>query len=98
MSLARQNSARAMQTLIDLMGSEDQRIAMLAAQSVLERAWGRPKEVDPNNAKSPPVIDLSRLTPAELEVLMKLARFGAIQPADDGVGTVRNAEVETIQA
>jgi hypothetical protein len=98
MSLARQNSTRAMQTLIDLMSSEDQRIAMLAAQSVLERAWGRAKEVDPNASQQRSVIDLSRLAPHELELLMKLARSGAIRPAaDDPVGTMRDFEVETIE-
>jgi hypothetical protein len=99
-ALARQHSTEAVRTLINLMGSEDQRIAMLASQAILERAWGRPKEVDPNDAKPPTVIDLSRLTPHELELLMKLARSGAIRPAaDDGAGTVCDAaELETIEA
>jgi hypothetical protein len=87
-----------MQTLIDLMSSEDQRIAMLASQMVLDRAWGRAKEIDANASRPRTTIDLSRLTPTELEVLMRLAKSGAIRPAeDDGVGTVRDAEVETIE-
>jgi hypothetical protein len=97
MSLARQNSVPAMQKLIELVDHPDPRIAMLAAQSVLERAWGRPKEVNPNDAKPPTVIDLSRLTPHELELLMKIARSGAIKPAADaGAGTVRDVRAEII--
>jgi hypothetical protein len=83
MSLARQNSTKAMAKLIELIDSEDPRISMLAAQSVLERAWGRPKEVNPNDTQPRTTIDLSRLTPAEREVLMRIAKSGAIRPADD---------------
>jgi hypothetical protein len=63
------------------------------------RGAGRKKSI-PNDAKPPTVIDLSRLTPHELELLMKLARSGAIRPAaDDGAGTVCDAaDLETIEA
>jgi hypothetical protein len=98
-SLARQHSAEAMSKLIELIDHDDPRIAMLASQAVLERAWGRVKEADPNASQPRSVIDLSRLAPHELEILMRLAKTGAIRPAtDDPVGTVRDAEVETIQA
>jgi hypothetical protein len=32
--------------LIGLMYSEDERVALMAADKVLDRAWGRPKEAD----------------------------------------------------
>jgi len=34
--------------LIELIQSEDERVALMAADKVFERAWGRPKEYDPN--------------------------------------------------
>jgi hypothetical protein len=45
--LCREASAAAARRLIELMHSEDERVALMAADKVLERAWGRPKERDP---------------------------------------------------
>jgi hypothetical protein len=42
--LCREASPDAARRLIDLMNSEDERVALMAADKVLERAWGRPKE------------------------------------------------------
>ena len=44
--LCREASPDAARRLIDLMYSEDERVALMAADKVLERAWGRPKEPD----------------------------------------------------
>jgi hypothetical protein len=41
--LARQASLEAMRRLIELIGSSDERVALMAADKVLERAWGKPK-------------------------------------------------------
>jgi hypothetical protein len=38
--LARQHSVAAMQKLIEKMDSPDERVALIAQQAVLERAWG----------------------------------------------------------
>jgi hypothetical protein len=43
-SLAREASPYAMNRLIGLIASEDERVALMAADKVLERAWGKPKE------------------------------------------------------
>ena len=43
-ALARQASPEAMQNIIDKMSSKDERVSLLAADKVLERAWGKPKE------------------------------------------------------
>ena len=45
--MCREASAAAARRLIELMHSEDERVALMAADKVLERAWGRPKERDP---------------------------------------------------
>jgi len=73
MALARENSMAAMAKLVQLIENEDARIAFMASQAVLERAWGKPKDADPNEAP-PSRIDLRSLTPSQLEVLMSLAR------------------------
>jgi hypothetical protein len=44
--LCREASPEAARRLIGLMYSEDERIALMAADKVLDRAWGRPKEPD----------------------------------------------------
>src|ERR1700738_4736205 len=42
--LCREASPDAARRLIELMQSEDERVALMAADKVFERAWGRPKE------------------------------------------------------
>jgi len=42
--LAREASPKAMMRLIELVDSDDERVALLASEKVLERAWGKPKE------------------------------------------------------
>jgi hypothetical protein len=44
--LCREASPDAARRLIGLMYSEDERVALMAADKVLDRAWGRPKEPD----------------------------------------------------
>jgi hypothetical protein len=46
--LAREASPDAMRRLIELMASPDERVALMAADKILERAWGKPKEQDPD--------------------------------------------------
>ena len=66
--LCREASPDAARRLIELMQSEDERVALMAADKVLERAWGRPKEYDPNAEapKKPPPFDPSLYTTEEL--------------------------------
>src|SRR5690242_4475522 len=42
--MAKEASPRAMQRLIELMESPDERVAIMAADKIMERAWGKPKE------------------------------------------------------
>jgi hypothetical protein len=45
-AMCREASPRASMRLIELMESADERVALMAADKVLERAWGKPKEQD----------------------------------------------------
>ena len=80
--LARAASPEAMQTLISRLHDPDGRIAVVAANSILERAWGRVKEQKPEEVRQQ-VIDLSKLSNEELALLMKLVESGRLQPVPE---------------
>jgi hypothetical protein len=82
LQLARKASPAAMRTLIERMGDADSRVAVMAASLVLERAWGKPREAQPEEQHEASV-DLSALTDAELALLLKLADSGRLRPAPD---------------
>ncbi len=48
-SLARENSRRALERLVELVDSEDDRVALMAAKEVLDRAWGMVKPAKDEN-------------------------------------------------
>lgn len=75
--LARKHSPDAMRTLIRNLDHEDGRIATMSASLILERAWGKPREMKPEEQKVN--IDLSKLSSAELALLMKLVESGRLQ-------------------
>lgn len=64
--LARDESEKALKVLIKLMGSDDDRVALTAAQAVLDRAVGKPKQTVDMNADvtnhhgSEPISDTAR--------------------------------------
>jgi len=78
--ICREASPEAARRLIELMHSEDERVALMAADKVFERAWGRPKEYDANAESTknpPPPFDPSLYTTEELrrmqEVMLMIA-------------------------
>ncbi len=77
---ARENSMKALRTLVERLDDADGRIAVVAANSILERAWGKTREQRPEE-QQPPHIDLSALTAAELRVLVDLAMSGRLRTA-----------------
>lgn len=82
--LARTASPDAMRKLIAKMDSDDERVATIAIQGVLDRAFGKPKEYDPNAAREAGAsLDVANLTPAELEMILAITRRGAVQQAAD---------------
>lgn len=46
LDLARQHTVRAIERLAELVESKDEGIALRAAEALLDRAWGRPQDVD----------------------------------------------------
>jgi hypothetical protein len=80
LALARTHSAEAMMTLVTRLKDPDGRIAVVAANSVLERAWGKVREMKPEEQEKAQ-IDLSKLSAAELQLLMNLVESGRLQPA-----------------
>jgi hypothetical protein len=97
-SLARKASPDAMRKLIAKMDSDDERVAVIAMQGVLERAWGKPKEMDPKDFdRARPRLDLTKLSPEQIAVLVEITRSVAIMPADpqptiDAPGDVRGGD------
>src|SRR4029077_1095800 len=88
--LCREASPEAARRLIELMHSADERVALMAADKVFERAWGRPKEYDPNAEapKKAPPFDPKLYTTDELrrmqEVMTMIAvRQGLLPPEED---------------
>lgn len=82
-SLARQHSVQAMEKLVEKMDSEDERVAIVAAQAVLERAWGKPKDPDPKELQGSGLrLDFTKLSREELQLLLKITHSGAVQPAE----------------
>jgi hypothetical protein len=74
----------------ELMHSEDERVALMAADKVFERAWGRPKEYDPNAEapKKAPPFDPKLYTTDELrrmqEVMTMIAVRQGLLPPEEG--------------
>jgi hypothetical protein len=52
--ICREASSKAAETLIALLEDEDSRVRLMAADKILERAWGKPREMtdEPNEAEA----------------------------------------------
>src|SRR5712664_3979458 len=90
--LCREASLDAARRLIELIQSEDERVALMAADKVFERAWGRPRDYDPDKEapKKAPPFDPSLYTTEELrrmqEVMTMIARRQGLVPEEDAEG------------
>lgn len=85
--MCRTKSPEAVNKLVELMSCDDERVAMMAAQKVLEWAWGAPQPYKPGLDDGRMVLDLKSLSRAELTTLGNMVSRGAVRPAgaDDGV-------------
>src|ERR1700726_2082384 len=89
--LCREASPDAARRLIELIQSEDKRVALMAADKVFERAWGKARDYDPAQEqaqKKPPPFDPSLYTLDELRqmrdvMLMIARRQGPMSPEED---------------
>jgi hypothetical protein len=80
--LARKHSPQAMMTLIRNLSHEDGRISTMSASLILERAWGRAREMKPEEQQQAR-IDLSALSGPELQLLLRLVQSGRLRSAPE---------------
>ncbi len=81
LALARKHSPEAMMTLVNNLHHEDGRISTMSASLILERAWGKPREMKPEEHQQAH-IDLSQLSGEELSILVRLARSGRLKSVE----------------
>ena len=81
MRLAREASPEAVKTLVAIMSDpgEDARARIVAAQTILDRAWGKPKEAQP---EAP--IDLRGMSVPQLELLLQIVQAAERTAGGDG--------------
>jgi hypothetical protein len=79
---ARQHSLEAMRTLVERLRDPDGRIAVVAANSLLERAWGKSREMKPEEERQAH-IDLSSLKAEELAIMVRLVESGRLRSQED---------------
>ncbi len=70
-ALAREASPKGIRKAIELIDDADPRVALVAIQTVLDRAWGKAKEAKDGEEVVRPTLNLSHLSREELEVLVK---------------------------
>lgn len=73
--LARDGSKAAIERLVQLVGHEDGRVAIAAANSVLDRAFGKPTQPISGDDDKPPIraeMPLESLSPAAREALRQV--------------------------
>jgi hypothetical protein len=68
----REKSPQAAQKLYELLGSDDERIVLMAADKLLYWGWGRPPNHDPNQDRSDTKFDLSSLSLIERRYLLSI--------------------------
>ena len=60
-------------------------MASVAANSVLDRAWGKPKEFDPREVPTGGMrIDVAMLTAEQRSLLLAIVQSGAVKPVENG--------------
>jgi hypothetical protein len=80
--ICREASPQAARRMVELMNSDDPRVALLAADKVLERAWGKPKEV-PEEAMLDPAA-AEQAAQARAEVIALLQGLARAEPLTEG--------------
>ena len=67
--------------MIELLKSDDDRVRLMAADKLLERAWGRSQPFDPAKGEGPlrhlklqALLEADKLTPAERDALETFAK------------------------
>jgi hypothetical protein len=100
--LCRQQSMDAVKALIRIVqdvdedgrNREDGRILVVAAQTILTWAWGKPPDYNPNEERTPVSIDTSNLTADERRLLLGILRKGILKPADPPLAEAGTPEID----
>jgi hypothetical protein len=94
LKICRDASPEAARTMVELLGSDDDRVRLMAAREIYDRAWGKPKEYDPAAERERPQFDPTLLTPKELVEVEKALRLiiGAMRPAGSATERVTEGE------
>ena len=85
--ICREASPAAARRMVELMSSTDERVALMAADKVLERAWGKPKEMPDDVPADPAVAEKRERSIKTIIDLLQLAAVPAPLPqgeADQG--------------
>lgn len=78
-ALARDSAPEAMRTLIALLDDPDPRIRTVASNSILDRAFGKPKEMQPEEKRERTTVDLSKLSDEQKRLLLEMFRSGVLK-------------------
>lgn len=82
--LAREHSVEAVQRLVELMRSkDDDRVAFMAVSALLDRAWGKPKEMKPEETNTQTAVDLSKLSDEHKRLLLEMFRSGVLKAGEE---------------
>ena len=89
-----------MRKLIAKTDSNDDRVALVAMQAILDRAWGKPRDYDPKSAQAGALrIDVGKLTSEQRQLLLSMIRRGGVKQAasadDTDITTVDATATET---
>jgi hypothetical protein len=91
--LAKQSTPKAIRRLIDMLDSKDDRVVVVAANALWDKAGGKVMENNPEQ-ETGKRIDLSKLTAPELQFLLKLVRSGAMQMTEAPSVTLEGEVIE----
>lgn len=81
--LAREQGPASIRKLVDLRdNSKDERVQAICAKELLERGFGRPKEMALEKPRT--TLDTSKLSTAEIKMLLDIFGRAAVQVRDDG--------------
>jgi hypothetical protein len=82
--ITREKSPDAARRLVELMYSDDDRVALMAAEKVMVWSWGKPPDYVPREDRPPLTINTSILTRAERAMLLLILRRGLLVPNEPG--------------
>ncbi|MGE0759031.1 MAG: hypothetical protein AB7O38_18580 [Pirellulaceae bacterium] len=86
----------AIRRLIELAGSDDERIALLACDKILERAWGKPRETGGDPSADPACSEFrSAARAAMMQELAELAKPSSLSGTSGDAVRVNNHDVIT---